>query len=267
MTQIATEGGLLSRPVKRPSFLLGIAERVEVVIDFAAPEFAHPGITELYLENRLIQEDGRGPEGTFEQPKLASRGTRVLQFVLGAVDFNDRSVVPATLRPFAPICEAELAEARKRTRTFRFERGNGQWQINGKLAGDLRTPINTAVNSLPEIWRLVNGGGGWWHPIHVHHEFMRVLSRNGRRPFDGTQPDRGQSVEADGLARKDTILLGPNSEVEVYVRFADYPGPFVFHCHNLAHEDHAMMARFDVVNPPAGTPLFRNACVAPAAHH
>ena len=64
----------------------------------------------------------------------------------------------------------------------------------------------------------------------------------------GTGPDFGQSLERDGLAKKDTIVLGPNSEVEVFSKFRDYTGPFVFHCHNLEHEDHAMMARFDVVD-------------------
>ena len=42
-------------------------------------------------------------------------------------------------------------------------------------------------------------------------------------------------------------MLGPNGEVEVFAKFRNYKGPFVFHCHNLEHEDHAMMARFDVV--------------------
>ena len=57
MTQIATEGGLLSRPVRRSSFLLGMAERVEVVIDFN--DFAYPQFSELFIENRLLQEIGR----------------------------------------------------------------------------------------------------------------------------------------------------------------------------------------------------------------
>ena len=30
-------------------------------------------------------------------------------------------------------------------------------------------------------------------------------------------------------------------------RFTDYTGPFMIHCHMLDHEDHGMMARFDVV--------------------
>jgi protein SCO1 len=59
--------------------------------------------------------------------------------------------------------------------------------------------------------------------------------------------DRDPAIERDGMARKDTISLGPNSEVEVYVKFRDHRGPFVLHCHNMEHEDHAMMARFDVI--------------------
>jgi FtsP/CotA-like multicopper oxidase with cupredoxin domain len=244
MTQIATEGGLLSRPVPRASFLLGMAERVEVVVDFNDRAFATPQTGELYLENRLLQDDGRGPKGTFERPELASRGTRLLKFMLED-HVTDVSQVPLELRPFDTTTAAEVRAAR--VRTFEFERTNGQWAINGKLAGDLAAPMASPQLGIGEVWRLVNKGGGWWHPIHVHHEFMRVLKRNGRLPFDGSGIDLGQSVERDGLAKKDTILLGPNSEVEVYVKFENYKGPFVLHCHNIEHEDHAMMARFDVV--------------------
>ena len=238
MTQIATEGGLLSRPVRRPSFLLGMAERVEVVIDFS--QFAHPQFTELYIENRLLQDDGRGPRGTFERPELAARGTQILKFKLEEA-VTDPSQVPALLRPFEAISALELSRAI--IRTFVFERTNGQWAINGGLAGDLSRVIAEPKVNVGEIWRLINKSGGWWHPIHVHLDYMRVLKRNGELPFDGTGPDFGQSLERDSLARKETIVLGPNSEVEVFVKFHNYRGPFVFHCHNMEHEDHAMMGR------------------------
>jgi FtsP/CotA-like multicopper oxidase with cupredoxin domain len=48
-------------------------------------------------------------------------------------------------------------------------------------------------------------------------------------------------------ARKDTVLLAPNAEVKVCMRFRDFMGKYVMHCHNVVHEDHAMMIRFDVV--------------------
>jgi FtsP/CotA-like multicopper oxidase with cupredoxin domain len=242
MTQIATEGGLLSRPVTRKSFMIAMAERVEVVVDFSL--FPFPQFSELYIENRMIQDGGRGPDGKFDRPKLSSRGTQLLQFRLEEAA-PDPSQVPASLRPFPTVPAAELSGAP--IRNFEFGRGNGQWQINGRLAGDLSRTVARPTLGRGEIWRLINKSGGWWHPIHVHHEFMRVLKRDGKLPYDGTGTDYGQSLERDGLAKKDTIVLGPNSEVEVFVKFRDFTGPYVFHCHNLEHEDHAMMARFDVV--------------------
>jgi len=100
----------------------------------------------------------------------------------------------------------------------------------------------------PVIWRLVNKSGGWWHPIHIHSEFMRVIKRNGRTPsvpVDGRAWVPG--FERDGYVKKDTILLRDNDSVDVFFKFRDHLGPFVFHCHNMEHEDMAMMARFDVL--------------------
>ena len=83
-----------------------------------------------------------------------------------------------------------------------------------------------------------DNGGGWWHPIHIHLEFMHVLKRNGGLPLPN---------ERDGIAKRDIISLGPNDEVEVFFNFRDFPGRWVMHCHTLEHEDAFMMARFDVV--------------------
>ena len=72
-----------------------------------------------------------------------------------------------------------------------------------------------------------------------------MLARNGRPPsITARNP---VVAERDGLARKDTILLKGGDSVDVFLRFRDHLGPFVFHCHNMEHEDMAMMARFDVV--------------------
>ena len=235
MTQIATEGGLLSRPLLLRSFTIAMAERVEVVIDFSG----FPNGTKLYMENRLAQTDGRKPDG------LRSRGDLILEFrVVGeTVDDPSRVGIPDKngnlfLRPFDPICSALTQGAVYRT--FEFDRSHGAWTINGQLAGDLETPIATPKLRQPEIWRLVNNSGGWWHPIHIHSEFFRVLTRNGRMP---------PLIEQDGISKKDTILLRSNESVEVFLKFKDYVGPFVFHCHNMEHEDMAMMARFDVLEP------------------
>jgi FtsP/CotA-like multicopper oxidase with cupredoxin domain len=226
MTQIATEGGLLAHPIRNiETFMLAMAERVEVVVNFDDPMFS--GQQAIYLENRLVQTNGRKPDG------LTGSGTRLLKFVLGGRE-ADPSRVPDTLRPFAAIGRVELDAAERRE--FIFDRSGGVFTINNEPI-DVETPAAIVKANRPQIWRLTNKSGGWWHPIHVHSEFMRVLSRNGARP---------PANEADGMARRDTILLQDGESVDVFFKFRDFTGPFMFHCHNTEHEDMAMMARFDV---------------------
>ena len=147
--------------------------------------------------------------------------------------------MPDVLRPFAPISNAELNDAyTNHFKRFDFDEDHGNWVINGKLAGDLRNPIRTVPLGQGEIWRLVNKDDRWWHPIHIHSDYFRIISRKRKVP---------PLFERDGMAKKDLILLRDNDVVDVFVKFTDHPGPWVFHCHNLEHEDMAMMARFDTV--------------------
>jgi len=135
----------------------------------------------------------------------------------------------------SPIPDNVLAQAT--VKTFEFERRHGAWQINHQFF-DRNQALTESRLGEPEIWRLVNKSGGWWHPIHIHSEFGRVIRRNGKLP---------PMHERNGIAKKDTFILGPNDEVEVFFKFRDFTGPFVFHCHTLEHEDMFMMGRFDVV--------------------
>ncbi|MBE0623530.1 MAG: multicopper oxidase domain-containing protein, partial [Burkholderiales bacterium] len=47
--------------------------------------------------------------------------------------------------------------------------------------------------------------------------------------------------------RKDVIRLDANATCEIYMRFRDYKGNYVMHCHNVVHEDHAMMINWRIV--------------------
>ncbi len=126
------------------------------------------------------------------------------------------------------------------TRTFEFERKNGQWQINGQNAECSLTPDNsvnvrfTCQRNTSERWILRNRSGGWQHPIHIHMEEFRVLTRNGVAP---------PMVEH---SRKDVCRLGFNEDVELFSRFRDFRGDWPMHCHNTVHEDHAMMLLWGV---------------------
>jgi FtsP/CotA-like multicopper oxidase with cupredoxin domain len=82
---------------------------------------------------------------------------------------------------------------------------------------------------------VLRGKGNWHHPVHIHMEEGRILSRNGAPP------------PPHEVCRKDIYSLEPGEEVRVFIRFRDFVGKYMMHCHNLTHEDHAMMVRFDIV--------------------
>jgi FtsP/CotA-like multicopper oxidase with cupredoxin domain len=119
-------------------------------------------------------------------------------------------------------------------RTWEFGRSNGQWTVNGKVVDVERCDARIKQGSA-EIWTLRNGGGGWAHPIHIHFEEGQILERN-RRPAAPYEK-----------VRKDVYTLFPGDEVKIYMRFRDFLGRYPMHCHNVVHEDHAMMVRWDIV--------------------
>lgn len=79
------------------------------------------------------------------------------------------------------------------------------------------------------------------HPIHLHGQQFQILSR--------TQTNQGNAYDTvkDGFINsgwKDTVLVMPGEEVEIIKPFKDFTGLFLYHCHNLEHEDMGMMRNF-----------------------
>jgi FtsP/CotA-like multicopper oxidase with cupredoxin domain len=224
--QIGADGCLLPRAVARRDVFIAMAERADVVVDFSgAPD-------EVYLVNVLDQDDGRGPGGKRGDLDLLDRGVPILKFVVGGSPVPNDVTIRAgdIVKPLAVIRPEEATV----TRRFEFDRSGGAWRINDRLFDPDRADAKPRLGAT-ERWVLENKGGGWWHPIHIHLEYFQVQRINGRRPPEWER----------GL--KDTINLGPNDVAEVLMRFRDWPGKWVFHCHNIEHEDMRMMGRFDVV--------------------
>jgi bilirubin oxidase len=216
---IASDSGLLTGPVQVTDLKVAVAERYEIVIDFTS----YAGQT---LELRNIQDAG----GVGVDEEYANTD-KVMKFVVSKTAVADTSNVPATLRnvPFPPSSSGI-------DHHFRFHRSNSQWLINDVGFADAANRVLAKVpRGKVEIWELENSSGGWTHPIHVHLVDFRVISRNGR----GVEP-----YEAAGL--KDVVWLGTNEVVRVEAHYAPWNGVYMFHCHNLIHEDQDMMAAFNV---------------------
>jgi FtsP/CotA-like multicopper oxidase with cupredoxin domain len=243
---IANDGNLLERPIEVTSHRMGVAERVDIIVDFAkiASRFGNPA--RIRLENRLEQVNGKGPTGEILP---AGQGDQLLEFRLtgGAVadpSFDPEPVAHPRVRAsendavFAPITLPDISNLTPRvTRVLRFDRSNGQWTINNQLMDCTRFRLTPQLNST-EKWIIENGGGGWEHPIHIHLEEFRILKRNG-------VPVEPGDVE---FSRKDVVTLRGGDEVEILMRFRDFRGGYPNHCHNTVHEDHQMMHLWDVQN-------------------
>ncbi|MCF8130221.1 MAG: multicopper oxidase domain-containing protein [Deltaproteobacteria bacterium] len=92
--------------------------------------------------------------------------------------------------------------------------------------------------SSKEIWEFHNTGGGMMnmpHPIHLHGKQFRVIERSG-------VGHKGYVDEG----WKDTVLLMPGESIGIMVDFEDYPGLYLYHCHNPEHEDMRMMRNYYV---------------------
>ena len=216
---IGTDGGLLAEPVAVGTLPLAMAERADVVVDFSRAQVG----TSVFLLNGLDRTD-----------------QRLLRFDVKSRGADDAAV---PLRLSDPGFLARPGKVTARTWTFRPSLGlpaGGPpivWTINGKKfdpdRSDARVPLGEA-----ELWRLRNEAGFWSgrpHPAHVHLAHFQILERNGKPAL----------VHERGW--KDTVALVPGEEALVLIRFEQFRGRYMLHCHNLEHEDHAMMSRFDVV--------------------
>jgi FtsP/CotA-like multicopper oxidase with cupredoxin domain len=228
-TIISNDGNLLPAPLtNQTSVRIGPAERSDIVIDFAR----FPLGTELYLVNQLDQISTRGPD------IVRAPGTRLLKFVVDRLPPEpDTSMVPSVLRPLRPLpSDAELANLP--VRRFNFERSGGMWSINGKFFNVFAPEVEVTRGSA-EIWELTNLDDGWEHPIHIHFEEGRILSKS----VAGVPV----AIPANERGRKDVYVVGRQMTIRVFMRFRDFQGKYMMHCHNLTHEDHAMMLRWDIV--------------------
>jgi len=226
---ISNDGNLLPESIHADHISLGVAQRHDIIVDFSGMK---PG-DYVYLVNRTeMRDDGAGPTGRY-----LDEGHRIMRFDVIHSDNDDHSRIPDEMRELPDINFDEV----RRERLFVFDYDNGLWTINGKLMDPNR--VDAAIEQgTAEIWTWRNAGNAWSHPIHSHFEEFQILEINGK------------PVPKDSVlkARKDVLALGPNDEVKFFCRWRDFLGKHVMHCHNVVHEDHAMMIRWDIVEPGMG---------------
>ena len=223
---IGSDGGLLRTPEAASSIMLGPGERLDVLLDFS--DTAIGG--EIYLISRKFSEFNAQGRQAFNLMKFRVDDRPVMS------DFK----LPRTLSSISTLSPATAFK----TRTFNIaqmisgmgsEGGMGRHSINGKTFAMERVDETVSAGAT-EIWEFDNSRGDEIHPMHIHGVQFQVLERIGGR----------NKLLASENGWKDTVLLMPGEKVKVIMTFPNYRGVFVFHCHNLEHEDDGMMLNYRI---------------------
>ena len=252
LQQVGTDGGLMNSVAVSPAggprtkLRLFPAERGDVVIDFS--KVREP--TTFYLQAKtppaFVGEGSFGPDPSVETPQP------IVAFRVDPTTPRPPAFAPPRRQP-APRRPDPAAQAgdgaRKRTFVFDFNNlGTPPFAtVNGRFFDHQRSYANPKLGATEE-WTLVNKTDGY-HPIHIHDIFFQVISR---RDKDGNPVEQQPGDWGTGnLAWKDVFVVPPFGTMKIIGRFTDNRGRYVFHCHNLIHEDAGMMAQFDVVKAGA----------------
>jgi len=263
--QIGAEGGFLPTPTAPfTTLLMGPAERADVIVDFSA--FAG--------KNILLFNDAATPFGNTQDTRGAIPEVMLFR-VASTVSAPDTSTIPTDFTSSglysvsAPVVTAstptrvttldEITDSAGFLRQLINQYGYEKDTFNG-LPG-VPVPPDTATLGTTEVWSIVNTTVDV-HPIHLHQTMFKVLSR---QPFSvsqyqakrvhGVPLDPTPFLKQDSLSGpapnesgfKDTVKANPGEVTRIAMRWDDYTGHYVYHCHILEHEEHDMMRALDIL--------------------
>jgi blue copper oxidase len=221
---IGSDGGLLTSPESVSGIMLGPGERLDVLVDFSKL----PIETEVYLVSSAFSkfnEQGR-------------QGFNLMKFKVDRAGSSSFSL-PSSLSIINSLDKNIAAKTRTFDISAMVSGGHssmGMHSINGKTFEMDRVDETVTAGSM-EVWVFDNSRGDEIHPMHIHGVQFQVLERTG---------GRNQIIPSE-KGWKDTVLVMPGEKVSVIMNFPQYKGIFVFHCHNLEHEDDGMMLNYQII--------------------
>jgi FtsP/CotA-like multicopper oxidase with cupredoxin domain len=226
---IGSDGGLLAQPFSVNSLLLSPGERADILVSFKNLAVGK----EVYLLSKTFDGGAQG------QQEFKIMKFRVNQQV------SDSFVTPSQLSVITPLSESSASKTRSMKIRGMMQgmngnmggnMGSGMHTINDKIY-DLNRIDETINAGATEIWDFDNSEGDEIHPMHIHGVQFQILSRTGGRGL----------LIASERGWKDTALVMPREKVRVIMTFPQDKGEYVFHCHNLEHEDDGMMLNYEIV--------------------
>ena len=257
---IGTDGGLLEQPRKVRETFIGAAQRLDVLLDLRAAAGNEPVFLKSLafdpMHNESVDEKTGKPAagaipGGGADPHAAHTGgglrdgmkMSLLQInIKSSPDY--RRQIPSQLSRL-PTLAAAAGEPRRFTLGHD---GKGKWNINGWRFNMHETPV-TVQRGARETWLLQNNRSSMPHPMHVHGFQFRVLGRRDSPAQVKELASRNSGLLPQDMGLLDTVLVWPGESVRIALDFSHpFSGDqtYMFHCHNLEHEDTGMMIGYKV---------------------
>ncbi len=212
LLHVGNDGGLFEKPVELSEITVANGERVELLVRGIGKPGDRAALQALPYDRYINQT----------RPKDWETTRDLLSLVYSAAPAVAAVKLPATLRVIPALDTSHSSVTRVVTLS--------QGLINGKMM-DMDRVDFTAKLGATEIWQIENIVG-MDHPFHLHGYQFQVIDRNGvPEPF---------------RSWKDMVNVPKHSTARIVVRYANYPGKWMFHCHILDHEDHGMMGILEV---------------------
>ncbi|MDX1491444.1 MAG: multicopper oxidase family protein [Pseudohongiellaceae bacterium] len=248
-TIIGTDGGLIDRARDQRYISIGVGERVDVWLSVAesSPEDLLHLMAESYnprLENITAAQEGG---------VMLGDARAIASFAMSEAT-PVRSEKPSSLSQLPELLAEEAVNAAA-PKQIRLSMMRGQAMLNGRVFGQMSEVASEDISKLgtSEIWEFRNdtsmGMGGMGammqmaHPMHVHNVQFKILNRDlgaGQRSPVAMALQEGFT----DFGLKDVVLVRPGERVQVLMRFENFAGIYLYHCHILEHEDLGMMQNY-----------------------
>ena len=242
---IATDAGLIERPVPLERLLLAPGESAEVLV-----RLEHPGSFRLlnlpYDRGKHAMhhpdEDGHagmghggahghgadGAEHAGHPTATPAEESPVALLTIVAPEKPEPLPLPERLLNVEALDPGEAVATRRIVMSESMD--PVRFFINGREFEHDRVDMTGERDTL-EVWEVVNDSD-MDHPFHLHVYPFQVLDRNGEpEPF---------------RAWRGEVNLRPHETVRLGVPLRDFTGKAVFHCHIVEHEDRGMMGVLEV---------------------
>jgi bilirubin oxidase len=212
LLQVGSDGGLFEQPVEREEIVLGVGERVELLVRGTGAPGSRTVLRSLPYDRYIPQ--------TRPADWSVPRDLLTLQYSSAAP--VTPPALPRVLRRVPPIDTTQVTAKRVMVLT--------QHMINGRHMDMARVDVSTTLGAT-EIWEVENLVG-MDHPFHLHGYQFQLLDRDGV-----PEPQR---------MWKDVVNVPKHETARFVVRYDGHPGKWMYHCHILDHEDHGMMGVLEV---------------------